>query len=153
MNDFDFDDGLDLEMDRRLAAFARSTREPALPDDVADLPWRVQLEAPGTSRAGFRRAWPAASAASAGPALAFARLGVTIAVAGSFLLLVGNVRSGGSGADFIQAASTPRPSGAVPAPRAPEVVVVPTSGVVDDVMADYVARCDSAGPSPTGRRR
>ena len=34
---------------------------------------------------------------------------------------------------------TPRPSGATAAPFVPEVVLVPTSGVVDDVMAGFVA--------------
>ncbi len=139
MNDFDRDDGLDLEMDRRLAALARSGREPALPDALAALPWSVQLEAPARSWAGFRRAMGGGFGGFRRAGLAFARLAVTIALAGSFLLLVGNVRSAGSAADFVQAESTPGPSGAVAAPGAPEVVIVPTSGVVDDVMADYVS--------------
>ena len=46
MKDYEFDDELDLDMDRRLAGFARSSREPALPNRVADLPWTVQQEVP-----------------------------------------------------------------------------------------------------------
>ena len=72
-------------------------------------------------------------------AFAFARLAVTLALAGSFLAIVSQARTGGSAAAFVQAPPTPRPSGAIAAPAGPEVVIVPTSGVVDDVMADHVA--------------
>ena len=137
MNDPEVDDGLDLEMDQRLATFARNSREPALPDAVAQLPWAVQLDRarsnPGRFRAtmggfgGFGRAL-----------FAFARLGVTLAVAGSFLLLVGQARTSGSGTDIVQPASSSRPSSGATSSIGPEVVLVPTSGVVDDVMADFV---------------
>ncbi|MGA2512278.1 MAG: NfeD family protein [Candidatus Limnocylindrales bacterium] len=137
MNDSEMDDGLDLEMDRRLAGFARSTRELALPDAVAGLPWTVQLDRPRTSP--FR--FPAAIGAGVGgfrrAAFAFARLGVTLAVAGSFLLLVGQARTGGSSAAIVPPPFNPGASGSSAA-ASPEVVVVPTSGVVDDVMADFV---------------
>jgi membrane-bound serine protease (ClpP class) len=138
MKDREFDDALDEEMDERLTRFAAGMREPALPDEVAELPWRVQLEARrtgpleqlrgmGGGLAGFRRA-----------GFAFARLGVTLAVAGSFLVLVGHVHTNGSAADMVQPPTTARPSGAQTVPDAPKVVLVPTTGVVDDVMADYV---------------
>jgi hypothetical protein len=42
MKDSELDDELDLEMDERLTRFARGTRQPALPDEVGDLPWTVQ---------------------------------------------------------------------------------------------------------------
>ena len=56
--------------------------------------------------------------------------------------LVGQVRTNAStNATSGRRLATPAPSGSHPvaAPNAPEVVVVPTSGVVDDVMADHVA--------------
>jgi membrane-bound serine protease (ClpP class) len=138
MRDSQLDDGLDTEMDERLRAFARNTRMPALPDDVADLPWTVQLERGRTGPLGFLAGmgtWAALRRTSFG----LARLGVILAVAATFLLLVGNTRTGGSGADLIQPPITPRPTSAVAAPSGREVVVVPVSGVVDDVMADHVA--------------
>jgi membrane-bound serine protease (ClpP class) len=139
MKDHEFDDDLDLDMDRRLAVFARSSREPALPDRVADLPWTVQqdmtkaslveaLSAAARGWAGFRRA-----------ALGTARLAVTLAVAGSFLLLVGQVRTRGEASAIVPPIATPRAADPLTAPAGPEVILVPTSGVVDDVMADHVS--------------
>ena len=139
MNDSDLDNGLDLEMDRRLTMFARNTRAPALPDEVAELPWTVQLERPRTGALGFLAGIEGGAASFRRAAFAFARLGVTLAVAGSFVLLVGQVRTGGSGAEIVPPVSTADPLGAAAAPGSPEVVVIPTSGVVDDVMADYIA--------------
>ena len=139
MNDFDRDVELDVEMDRRLTALARSAREPALPDALADLPWTVQLEPARSSRFGFLGAIGGGWGGIRRTGWAFARLGITLAVAGSFLLLVGQVRTGGSSAALIQPAPTPKVSGGIAAAAAPEVVVVPTSGVVDDVMAGFVA--------------
>jgi membrane-bound serine protease (ClpP class) len=139
VSDFDYEDGLDVEMDRRLTELARSAREPALPDALADLPWTVQLEQPRPSRIGFLSAIGGGLGGLRRTGFAFARLGVTLAVAGSFLLLVGHVRTSGASAALFQPPATPQPSGAVAAPAGPEVVVVPTSGVVDDVMADHVA--------------
>ena len=131
-------DPMDLEMDERLRRFAAATREPALPDGVAELPWAVQLEPMRRSPldylrgmsgwSGFRRA-----------TYDFARLGVTLAVAGSFLLAVSHVHTGGSAADLVQPVASARPSGALAPANAPKVVVVTTTGVVDDVMADYVS--------------
>jgi membrane-bound serine protease (ClpP class) len=140
MKDSELDDELDVEMDQRLTRLARTSRDPALPDTVSQLPWTVQLERPRTSLRsllsgsgggfdGFRRG-----------TFALARLGVTLAVAGSFLLLVGQVRTRSSaGADIIQPVQSPRPAGILASPTGPEVVVLPTSGVVDDVMAGYIA--------------
>ncbi len=140
MSGFDADDDLDLEMDERLRRFARSSRTPALPDAAADLPWTVQLEPP---RAGPRGLFSRARAALdlRGTVMAAGRLGATLAVAGAFLLLVTHVKPGvGDPAAIIGADPTPTllPSGA-PAVGGREVVVVPTSGVVDAVMADHVA--------------
>jgi membrane-bound serine protease (ClpP class) len=140
MKDFDLDSEVDFEMDRRLTALARSTREPALPDAVADLPWTVQLEAPRTTPAGIVRSMGGSFGGIRQTSLALVRLGATLAVAASFLLLVGHLRtSGAAGADFIRPVTTPHASGGIAAPAGPEVVVVRTSGVVDDVMADYVS--------------
>ncbi|HEX7490910.1 MAG TPA: NfeD family protein [Candidatus Limnocylindrales bacterium] len=140
MSDRDFDDELDVEMDARLTAFARSTREPPLPSDVRDLPWKVQFEPSRMSPLETLRGMGGGFAGVRGIAFAVGRLGLTLAVAGSFLLLVGNVRTNGSGADLIGPSVTAVPSsGAVAAPNGREVVLVPTSGVVDSVMADHVA--------------
>ena len=135
MSDFDLDDEMDREIERRLAALARNTREPALPDGVADLPWTVQLAPQRTAPFSFLRGLGGFGRA----ATSMARLGLTLAVAGSFLLLVGHIRTGGSSAAIVELPATPRPSGGITAPAGPEVIVVPTSGVVDDVMASFVA--------------
>ena len=140
MNDSELDDGLDVEMDQRLTRLARSSREPALPDAVAQLPWTVQLEQPRTSVRGLFGGLGGGFHSFRRGSFALARLGVTLAVAGSFLLLVGQVRTRSTaGADIIQPAQSPRPSGVVAAPSGPEDVVLPASGVVDDVMAGYIA--------------
>jgi membrane-bound serine protease (ClpP class) len=138
MRDPEFDDGLDAEMDERLKAFARGTRMPALPDEVADLPWTVQLDKGRTGRLGFFSGFGLAAGLRR-TGLGVARLGVILAVAGTFLLLVGNTRTGGSGANFIEPPVTARPSSAVAAPSGREVVLVPVSGVVDSVMSDEIA--------------
>jgi membrane-bound serine protease (ClpP class) len=139
MKDRDLAQGLDVEMDRRLAAFARSTREPALPDVVAELPWTVQRDRTRTGRLDFLRAMGGGLTGLRTTGLAFARLAITLAVAGSFLLLVGQVRTGGSGSNLIKPVPTARPSAGAPEATGPKVEIVETSGVVDDVMADYVA--------------
>jgi membrane-bound serine protease (ClpP class) len=135
----ELDDDLDVEMDDRLARYARSTRQPALPDGVADLPWTVQLTerrpSPRRFFSGLGSGWAGLRHATFG----FARLGATLALAGSFLLIVGNVHTGGTAADIVAPVPSARPSQPVGAPGAPEVVLVPTSGVVDDVMADHIA--------------
>jgi membrane-bound serine protease (ClpP class) len=139
MSDFDFENESDAEMEERLRRFAAGSRTPPLPDETAALPWTVQMERP---RAG---SFDVVSALSVGArslrrsAFAFARLAVTLALAGGFLAIVSQAHTGGSAAAFVQSPPTPRPSGAVAAPTGPEVVVVPTSGVVDDIMADHVA--------------
>jgi len=138
MRDPELDDGLDAEMDARLRAFARSTRNPALPDEVADLPWTVQLERERTGPLGFLAGIGGGSGIRRA-SFGVARLGVILAVAGAFLLLVGNTRTSGTGANLIQPPITARPTSALAAPSGREVIVVPVSGVVDDVMADHVA--------------
>ena len=139
MNDSDLDNELDLEMDARLARFARSAREAPLPDEVASLPWTVQRVERGTGHHSFLSARAGGLGGFRRGVFAVARLGATLAVAGSFLLLVGNVHSSGNAVALAQVAATPRPSSIAADPNAPSVVVVDTSGVVDDVMADYVA--------------
>jgi membrane-bound serine protease (ClpP class) len=140
MKDPEFIDGLDAEMDARLMAFARSTRDPALPDAVADLPWTVQLN---PARTGALESLTGMGGLSVLRRATFglARLGVILAVSGAFLLLVGNTRTGGSGSEIIGVPQpvSPAPTGGLAAPAGPEVVLVPTSGVVDDVMASYIA--------------
>ena len=137
MRDVDLDD-LDLEMDERLKRFALGSRTPSLPDATVDLPWTVQLE----------RTRPVGLFGRAGTAFRFrsaltsaGRLGATLAVAGAFLLLVSHARPAMSEpADIIGALPTPTTLPGSPAPTGgQEVVVVPTSGVVDDVMADHIA--------------
>jgi membrane-bound serine protease (ClpP class) len=129
------EDDFDLEMDERLKRFAQSSRTPTLPDDVVDLPWTVQLGRSPTRPFGFRFGFSGLR----GLMMGFARLGVTVGMAGAFLFLVSNVRpAGDSPADMIgaQPTATPIPSEATGASG--EVVLVPTTGVVDDVMAGYV---------------
>ncbi len=139
MNRFEPLDDSDVEMDRLVQEFAHGSRTPELPDETAALPWTVQQAslrasmfslAPGLRAVeGLRRA-----------AFAFVRLGATLAVAGTFLLVVSHTHTGGAGSDYIITPQpTARPSGVVAAPDAPKVYVVKASGVVDDVMADYVS--------------
>jgi membrane-bound serine protease (ClpP class) len=138
MRDFDFENGSDAEMADRLRRLAAESRTPALPDETAALPWTVQQE---RARAGVFDFAPSVAAGVGSlrrSAFAFARLAATLAVAGGFLALVGMARTSGNGANIVQSPPTPRPTGAVAAPAGPEVVIVPTSGVVDDVMADHV---------------
>jgi membrane-bound serine protease (ClpP class) len=138
MKEFELDDQLDVEMDRRLEAYARSTRQPALPDSVAELPWAVQRDRPGVRREGILGALGGGFGGLGRAAMAAARLAATVAVAGAFLLLVGRVQTGGTGSDLIQPPPTPGQTAPAAAPGSPEVVLVPTSGVVDDVMADHI---------------
>jgi membrane-bound serine protease (ClpP class) len=139
MSDFELDDGLDSEMDERLRRLAQSSRTPSLPDETADLPWSVQL-APATRVPAnlFARVGAALHLRTA--VLGAGRLGLTLAVAGAFLLLIGHAKPAASDpADIVgvQPTASFQPGGATPG--SPEVVVVPTSGVVDDVMADHIA--------------
>lgn len=140
MSRFELDDELDLEMDERLRRFAQSSRTPRLPDETADLPWKVQLEPEPSGPFGFLfRARPHLR----GAAMGAGRLAMTVAVAGAFLLLVSHVRPMATDNSYIigaQPTQTALPSGApAPVTGAGEVVLVPTSGVVDDVMADHVS--------------
>lgn len=146
MSEFERDEGFDLEMDQRLTRFAAASRTPALPDATADLPWTVQVD---DRLAGFATAARFGTAGLRGMLLGVGRLAVTVAVAGAFLLLVGHARpSANQSADFVGASPT---ASSIPGATAGdgEVVLVPTSGVVDDVMADHVsaaiARAESDG--------
>ncbi len=139
MSDSDFPIESDIEMEDRLRRFAKESRTPLLPEETAALPWTVQLERPRTGVFDFAGALAAGAGSMRRSALGFARLALTLAVAGAFLAVVGQARTGGSAANFVQPLPTPRPTGAGAAPSGPEVVVVPTSGVVDDVMADHVS--------------
>ena len=136
MNETDLD--TDLEMERRLHEFADGTRTPPLPTETAALPWSVQSEGQPT---GIRRWLPAVgtvTSRAARAAFVGARLTATFAVAFGLLFLASSARTGGSAADIVGPQQTIRPSPPLGAPNGPEVVVLPTSGVVDDVMAGYV---------------
>jgi membrane-bound serine protease (ClpP class) len=142
MSDRDFLDAEDLDMDRRLRHLATSSRTPRLPDETAALPWTVQLEKPRRGLFDFASGLAPGLSFARRTALATARIGVTLAVAAAFVALVGQVRTNASTANYIGTpAVVPVSGGSAPtaAGDAPEVVVVPTSGVVDDVMADHVA--------------
>src|SRR5512140_2510848 len=112
MSKYEFDDELDLEMDERLRRFAQSTRTPRLPDETSDLPWKVQLEPERRGLFGFlTRARPSLQGALGG----VGRLGVTLAAAGAFLLLVSNLRPAATDASYIygaQPTQSAMPSGA-----------------------------------------
>jgi membrane-bound serine protease (ClpP class) len=133
MNDPDF------EMEARLRDLAARSGTPPLPRYMAELPWSVQRDEPRTESRRFLPAlWSAASGAGRG-AFTLARLGATLAIAGSLLIVLGGVRGGNTntGTALIVPQPTPRASAAAPS-GGPEVVVLPTSGVVDDVMASYI---------------
>ena len=132
-------DDSDVEMERLVGEFARGSRTPPLPDEIAALPWTVQQDAP---RSGLFALLPGIGSVGAmrRTAFSFARLGATLALAAAFLLVVGQTRTGGAGSnDIIVPVITASPSGAAAAPDAPKVYVVRASGVIDDVMADYVS--------------
>jgi membrane-bound serine protease (ClpP class) len=139
MSDSDIENGSDIEMEGRLRRLAADSGTPPLPDETAALPWTVQQERVGAGVFDLAPALAAGVGSLRRSSFAFARLAATLVVAVAFLGLVGMARTSGSGAKFVQSPPTPRPTGAVAAPAGPEVVIVPTSGVVDDVMADHVA--------------
>lgn len=129
----------DSEMEERLRTFAASTRTPPLPTETAALPWAVQS---GTPERGLLRRLPALDSVwrRAGRAVYGAvRIAATLAVAFGVLLVVNNTHGSASSSQIIKVQTGPSPSPAVGAPAGPEVVVLPTSGTVDDIMASYVA--------------
>ncbi len=138
MSGSELENGSDMEMEDRLRRLAAGSTTPPLPDEIAALPWTVQQGRPRAGVFDLAQFVTARMGTLRRSAFAFARLAATLAVAGAFLALVGTARTGGSGANFAQSPPTPRPTGTVADPAGPEVVVVPTSGVVDDVMADFV---------------
>jgi membrane-bound serine protease (ClpP class) len=125
----------DTDMEERLKRFAASTRTPPLPDEVADLPWSVQSR--GRTRWSFGLASGAADAFGRA-AMGGLRVVATLALAAGLVAILGGLRSGGSAASMVQPVPTPRPSPAL-APDGPLVVVLPAHGIVDGVMADYIA--------------
>ena len=127
------------DIEARLRAAAAASPTPALPPDTAALPWTIQRvrQGPGIFRA---LADPRSMGAGFGrAAVSLVRLAATFAVAGALLVAVGQVRSGAAGADIVRPQATPSFKPGINAPAGPEVMVVHTSGVVDSVMADYVA--------------
>jgi Membrane-bound serine protease (ClpP class) len=129
----------DFDMEERLRKFAQETRTPPLPAETAALPWTVQSE---TKRPSLLRWLPAMDVLSGRvgrAAYASVRIAATLAVAFGLLLVVGQTRPGGSAANVVVTPPSPRPSPILGAPTGPEVVLLPTSGVVDDVMASYIA--------------
>ena len=133
--DTDFD--TDRDMEDRLRRFADSTRTPPLPSETVALPWAVQSEGQAT---GIRRWLPAVgtlTARAGKAAFVTARLGATLALAFGLLFIVSNTRTGGSASAIVPPLPS-LPSPVPGAPNGPEVVVLPTSGIVDDVMAGYV---------------
>jgi membrane-bound serine protease (ClpP class) len=139
MSDSDIENGSDVEMEGRLRRLAADSGTPPLPDETAALPWTVQQKRAEVGVFDFAPALAAGVGSLRRSAFAFARLAATLLVAGAFLGLVGMARTSGSGTNFVQSPPTPRPTGTVAAAAGPEVVIVPTSGVVDAVMADHVA--------------
>ncbi len=134
MNDPDF------EMEARLRDLAARSGTPPAPPEMADLPWSVQRAKPRTEVHHFLPALWSAAGGAGRRAFTLARLGATLAIAGSLLIVLGGVRGGNpsTGSAIILPQPTARPSGNPAAGGGPEVVVLPTSGVVDDVMASYI---------------
>jgi membrane-bound serine protease (ClpP class) len=128
----------DTEIEERLRRFAAGAKTPPLPDETAALPWTVQLQTRRPGWLGFLPRFGGLPARAGQAAYAAARLAVTVAVGLGLLVAVGQVRSGGSASAIVNPPS-PAPSPIISAPGGPEVVVLPTSGVVDDVMAGYVS--------------
>ena len=128
----------DFDMDERLRRFAASTRTPPLPAATAALPWAVQSERPRRSILGRLRAIDAGWGRAGRAAYGAARIAATLAVAFGLLFAVSQTRTRGPSAEIVQPVPSPRQSPAAGAPSGSEVVVLPTSGVVDDVMAGYV---------------
>lgn len=128
----------DTEMEVMLERLARRSPTPPLPADTAALPWTVQAEPSRWSLLGLLPSLRGASVGVGRAGVALARLAVMIAVSGALLLAVGRIRSDGAGANVMVPQPTTQPTGN-PAASGREVVVLPVSGVVDDVLADYVA--------------
>jgi membrane-bound serine protease (ClpP class) len=134
MNDPDF------EMEARLRDLAGRSATPPLPPEMADLPWSVQRDEPRTEAFRFLPALRRAAGGAGRGVFTLARLGATLAIAGSLLIVLGQVRGGdpNTGKVIILPQPTPRASTAAAPGGGPEVVILPTSGVVDDVMASYI---------------
>ena len=130
----------DFEMEARLRDLAARSGTPPLPAELAELPWSVQREQVRSEPFRFLAAFRGAASGAGRGLFTVARLGATLAIAGSLLIVLGQVRGGdaNSGSQIVLQLPTPRASVGAAAPGGPEVVVLPTSGVVDDVMASYI---------------
>src|SRR5450631_3246543 len=93
-------DDSDVEMERLVGEFARGSRTPPLPDEIAALPWTVQQDAPRSSLFSLVPGMGSVGAMRRA-AFSFARLGATLALAAAFLLVVGQTRTGGAGSNDI----------------------------------------------------
>ena len=129
----------DMEMEGRLRRFVEGSRTPPLPVEMAALPWTVQSERARPSLPRFLPSMGGLPGRAGRAAFAGLRLAATLAMAVGLLFVVSHTRTNGSGAEIVPPQVTPRPTPAVGAANGPEVIVLPTSGVVDTVMADYVA--------------
>jgi membrane-bound serine protease (ClpP class) len=132
MSDSDFD------MEERLRRFAASTRTPPLPAETAALPWAVQSESRRPGLLGRLRSIDPGWGRAGRVVYGAVRITATLAVAFGILLVVGQTRTGGTASEIVVPVASARQSPLAGAPSGPEVVVLPTSGVVDDVMASYV---------------
>jgi membrane-bound serine protease (ClpP class) len=128
----------DPEMEHALEQLAHRCPTPSLPPDLAALPWTVQNQSEAPRRFGLLPFLNGAPLTFARAGLAAARLAVVVALSGALLLVLTRGRSSGAGVDLIQPAPSPAPTQNA-APSGAEVVLLPTRGVVDDVMADYIA--------------
>jgi membrane-bound serine protease (ClpP class) len=131
------DSGTDME--EQLRRFADGTRTPPLPAETAALPWTVQEDGQRFGWRGWLPAMGRLPGRAAATAFAGMRLAATLALAFGLLFIVSNTHTGGSGAEIVQPPVSPRPTLVPGAAAGPEVVVLPTSGVVDGVMAGYIA--------------
>ena len=131
------DSGTDME--EQLRRFADGTRTPPLPAETAALPWTVQEDGQRFGWRGWLPAMGRLPGRAGATVFAGMRLAATLALAFGLLFVVSNTRTGGSGAEIVQPPVSPRPTLVPGAAAGPEVVVLPTSGVVDGVMAGYIA--------------
>jgi len=138
MSDSDMDME-DMDMEERLRRFAESSRTPPLPAQTAALPWSVQSDKPRPTPMRFLPSMGGVPGRAGQAAFAAMRLAATLAMAFGLLFVVSHTRTSGSPTEIVPPQVTPLPTPAVGAPGGPEVVVLPTSGVVDGVMAGYIA--------------
>ncbi len=129
----------DFELDERLRRFARSSRTPPLPDEMTSLPWTVQSDKGRDGHLARLSGWVGTPGQVRRAAWGASRVAATLALGIGLLVGVGQIRSGGPDSAIVPPPMTAAPSPASGSPPAREVVVLPTNGVVDDVMAGYIA--------------